>query len=93
MPPEVPAQAMQFIDRFGFPAFVAACLALFMWKSGREITSELGRLTRAVTLVVLSMQFAPEFHEEANNIYEDSLEAAKKRKEKLLHERQKPPRA
>jgi len=80
---------MQFIDRFGFPAFVALSLGAFMWIIGRGIMSELGRLTRAVTLVVLAMQFAPEFHEEAESIYNDSLDAAKKRKERMEHEKQR----
>ncbi len=80
---------MQFAERFGFPAFVALLLGLFMWVIGRGIMSELGRLTRAVTLVVLAMQFAPEFHEDAENLYEESLDAAKKRKEDLSHEKQR----
>lgn len=90
MNPETPSLFFQFADKFGFPAFVALCLGAFLWFIGRGIMSELGRLTRAVTLVVLAMQFAPEFHEDAESLYEESLEAAKKRKEDLSHERQRP---
>lgn len=89
MTPDTPSLLFQFADKFGFPAFVALCLGAFGWIIGRGIMSELGRLTRAVTLVVLAMQFAPEFHEDAENLYEESLEAAKKRKENLSHERQR----
>lgn len=89
MSPETPSQVMQFIDRFGFPAFVALSLGAFGWVIGRGIMFELGRLTRAVTLVVLAMQFAPEFHEDAENLYEESLDAATKRKEDLSHERRR----
>lgn len=89
MSPETPSLFLQFADRFGFPAFVALCLGVFMWIIGRGIMSELGRLTRAVTLCVLAMQFAPEFHEEAREIYEESLDAAKKRKDNVSHERQR----
>lgn len=87
MSPEAPSQILQILDKFGFPVFVALCLGAFMWIIGRGIISELGRLTRAVTLVVLCMQFAPEFHEDAAVIYDESMEAAKKRKEDLSHER------
>lgn len=89
MPPEAPSLIIQFIDRFGFPVFVALCLGYFMWIIGRGIISELGRLTRAVTLVVLCMQFAPEFHRDAEELYEESAAAARKRKEDLSHERQR----
>ncbi len=89
MNPETPSLFFQFAERFGFPALVALLLGVFMWVIGRGIMSELGRLTRAVTLVVLAMQFAPEFHEDAQNLYEESLEAAKKRKEDLSHEKQR----
>lgn len=90
MPPETPSLLFQFAERFGFPAFVSVCLGLFGWVVGRSITRELGRLTRAITLVVLAMQFAPEFHEEAEAIYDESLDEAKKRKDDLSHEKQKP---
>lgn len=89
MTPETPSLLFQFAREFGFPALVALLLGAFIWIIGRGIMSELGRLTRAVTLVVLAMQFAPEFHEDATNLYEESLEAAKKRKEDMTHERQR----
>lgn len=77
---------MQVIERFGFPVAVSAALALFIWVIGRQIVAELGRLTRAVTLVVLAMQFAPEFHEEARRVHAESMSAARKRKEDLESE-------
>lgn len=83
---------MQSLDRFGFPVVVSAFLAGFIWVIGRQITAELGRLTRAVTLVVLSMQFAPEFHQAASDLYDESLEAARKRKEKVEHDPHSPRR-
>lgn len=87
MTPETPSLIYQFAKEFGFPALVALGLGAFVWVIGRGIMSELGRLTRAVTLVVLAMQFAPEFHRDAEELYEESMEAAKKRKEDTSHER------
>lgn len=83
MPPDSPSVIWQIAERFGFPAAVCACLGIFIWVRGREIAAELGRLTRAVTLLVLSMQFAPQFHDAARDIYDESIEAARKRKESL----------
>lgn len=84
---------MQVIERFGFPVAVSAWLAFFIWVMGRQIVAELGRLTRAVALVVLAMQFAPEFRQTAEDIYEESAAAAKKRGEDLESEqRHRPPR-
>ncbi len=83
----------QIAERFGFPAVVCACLGFFNWVIGRQVIAELGRLTRAVSLVVLAMQFAPEFHESAREIHDESMAAARKRKEDLESEtrrRQKP---
>lgn len=74
-------------ESFGFPAACCVLLIAFIWVRGREIAAELGRVTRALTLVVLSMQFAPQLHkEEAQSIYEESEEAARKRKEDITHE-------
>jgi len=89
MNPEAPSWILQFIDRFGFPVFVALALGAFIWFKASGITAELGRVTRALTLVVLAMQFAPQFHEDAEELYEESLDAARKRKEDLSHERQR----
>lgn len=87
MPPvETPSLIWKAFEAFGFPAGLVLLLILFGWIIGRGIMSELGRLTRAVTLVVLAMQFAPEFHEEAQEVYDESLDAAQKRKENLEHE-------
>lgn len=83
MSPESPSVIWQVAERFGFPAAVCACLGIFIWVRGREISAELGRLTRAVTLLVLSMQFAPQFHDTAQDIYDESITAARKRKENL----------
>lgn len=83
MTPETPSLLFQFAREFGFPALVALSLGLFIWTIGRGIIMELGRLTRAVALAVLSMQFFPQGHEQANEIYEESLDAARARKEKL----------
>jgi hypothetical protein len=92
MTPETPSLLFQFAREFGFPALVSFLLGAFIWTIGRGIMSELGRLTRAVTLVVLSMQFAPEragkaFKEEAERLYDESAEASKKRGEDISRER------
>lgn len=87
MPTQEPSILWQIAERFGFPAAVSVLLITFIWVRGREITAELGRLTRAVALAVLAMQFAPEFHKQAKELHEESLEAARKRKEDLSRER------
>lgn len=89
MNPE-PSFIYQIAERFGFPVLVCFALGWFLWHVGRGVVTELGRLTRAVSLVVLAMQFAPELHEAAEELYDESLEAAQKRKENLSHERQRP---
>lgn len=89
MTPDAPNLIWTVAERFGFPASVCACLGIFIWVRGREIAAELGRLTRAVTLLVLSMQFAPQFHETARELYEESASAARKRKENLEGETRK----
>lgn len=89
MNPDSPSLMLQIAERFGFPVAVSAFLAFFIWVIGRGIIAELGRLTRAVTLVVLSMSFAPEFHEEASTLYDESAAAARKRKENLDNERKR----
>ncbi len=86
---ETPSILLRTAEQFGFPAALTVLLIIFAWVIGRQIIAELGRLTRAVSLVVLAMSFAPEFHEEAKMLYDESLEAAKKRKEGLEHERKR----
>lgn len=87
MPPaESTGILWQVAERFGFPAFVCVCLGLFMWSIGRQMIAELGRLTRAVTQVVIAMQFAPQFHQVAKDLYDESLAAAKRRKDDLSTE-------
>jgi hypothetical protein len=81
-------QAPEFLwktaENFGFPAALVVLLILFLWVIGLRLVAEMGRLTRAVSLVVLAMQFAPEFHPAAREIYEESLEAARRRKDRGL---------
>lgn len=85
-PPETTNLIYQILERFGFPVLVSVGLGWFIWTIGRGIVTELGRLTRAVALLVLSMQFFPQGHEQAEEIYEESLDAARSRKEKLESE-------
>lgn len=59
-------------------------MGVFIWVMGRNVIAELGRLTRAITLVVLAMSFAPkQFRLTAEELYDESLRAAQKRKETL----------
>ncbi len=81
----------QIAERFGFPAVVCACLGIFIWVMGQRVVAELGRLTRAVTLVVLAMQFAPEFHQAAKTLHDESLHAARRRKEDVDSEERRNP--
>lgn len=87
MPPtEAPSLIWKTAEQFGFPAALVVLLIIFLWVIGRQIIAELGRLTRAVSLVVLAMQFAPEFHEAAQEIYDESMDAARGRKENVEKE-------
>lgn len=90
MPPETPSLFLQVLERFGFPVFVSCVLGAAIWFMVRPLITEIGRLTRSITLLILTQQFAPQFHEAAKELYDESLDAARKRKEDLSHERQIP---
>lgn len=75
---------IQIAKEFGFPVVVCASLAAFIWVIGRSLIAELGRLTRAVALVVLAMSFAPrQFRLTAEELYAESMKAARDRKEEM----------
>lgn len=58
----------------------------FIATRGKDITATVDRLTRIIALVVLAMQFAPQFHSSAEEIYEESLRASRKRKDDGIDE-------
>lgn len=91
MEPSTINSLLSIAERFGFPAALDVVLILFGWFVIRGLIAEVGRLTRAVTLAVLSMQFAPQFHSAAKDIYDESLSEARKRGEDLSAELQRHP--
>ncbi len=90
-PTEAPSLLWQIAERFGFPAALVVLLIFLGWVRLGALIAEVGRLTRAVAMIVISTQFIlPKIlREQAEDVWEESAVAAEKRKEDLATEKRR----